>query len=390
MLLKQLREKLGCSAYEVSFLLGKHNFFVRDAENPLKTTLIDSEDTCHLAKVFRIAISQITPPNIATDNYQLEVIKDKTEKRKDRFEIYIKNTTPIYTNPIEIIEEEKHVELSTILVLSDIESLRSFIRKLYQVGFFNDTRTALEIFDECRKEENFGHDFHPRNMIRALEHYTNSKSGEPILDKSRTNLFARRLFFKAVDFPINPSKGSISKSLRNIGVESFQQAADWIKGLSYQRNKNKDDELAVFDERCGTCSTKHALLKRLADENGNTELRLMLGIFTMNAKNTPAVKDILKKYDLEYIPEAHNYLRAYNYILDYTGIGVNETKFELDILIETEINPDQITDFKVQYHRDYLNLWIEENQISYSLDELWRIREECIAAIGTKNVVLPK
>lgn len=29
-------------------------------------------------------------------------------------------------------------------------------------------------------------------------------------------------------------------------------------------------ELTVFDEQCGTCSSKHALLKRLADENGTS------------------------------------------------------------------------------------------------------------------------
>lgn len=380
-LLKQLREKLGYSAYEVSFLLGKHNFFVRDAENPLKTTLIDSEDTCHIAKVFRTAISQITPPTIAIDNYQLEVIKGKTEKRKDRFEIYIRNTVPPRTKPVEIIEEEKHIELPTKLVVSDVKTIRSFIHGLYQDGFFNNTRTALEIFDECRREENFGPNFHPRNLIRALDHYTNSKSGESILDKSRTNLFSRRLFLKAIDFMIDTATGPVSKAFQNLEIQTFRQATDWVKELPYRRNKNQDNELAIFQELCGTCSTKHALLKRLVDENGRSELRLMLGIFTMNAKNTPAVKAILKKYDLEYIPEAHNYLRAYNYILDYTGIGVNETKFELDILEEIEIQPTQVTDFKVAYHKDYLARWIEECKVRYSLDELWKIREECITAI---------
>ena len=381
MLLEQLRKKRGYSAYEVSFLLGKHDFFIRDAENPLKTTLIDIEDTCHLAKVFQISIGDITPPNSTVDNYQLEVVKGKAERRKDRFEINIINAIPHHNDPIIIIEEEKHAELPTKMVLSDLETVKSFIYKLFQEGFFNYTRTALEVFDECRKQENFGSDFHARNMIRALNYYTNRKSGEPILDSSRTNLFARKLFFRPMNVPLDPSKGKISKAFHNMAIETFQQASNWVKTLPYRRNLNKDNESALFEEHCGTCSTKHALLKRLATENGNTEIRLMLGIFKMNAKNTPAVKDILKEYNLKYIPEAHNYLRACNYLMDYTGIGVNEAKFELDLLAETEISPNQITDFKVRYHRDFLKAWIKENNIPYSLDELWNIREKCIAEI---------
>ena len=101
----------------------------------------------------------------------------------------------------------------------------------------------------------------------------------------------------------------------------------------------------------------------------------------MDGNNTPPIKDLQQEHDLPYIPEAHNYLRVSNYIMDFTGIGINETKFELDLLKEIEIQAEQITDFKVQFHREYLAQWIEENKILYSLNELWAIREECIRLI---------
>ncbi len=138
----------------------------------------------------------------------------------------------------------------------------------------------------------------------------------------------------------------------------------------------------LFEELCGTCSTKHAVLKRLADENGNNYLKLVIGIFKMNSDNTSVIKNVLNKFNLKYIPEAHNYLRNNNYIWDFTGISVDETEFELDLLEEVEISPEQITDYKIQYHKDYLLRWIETNKIPYTLDELWEIREECIAALA--------
>ena len=189
---------------------------------------------------------------------------------------------------------------------------------------------------------------------------------------------------KAPDFEILGMNGMISRSFINLAISNFAEACKWVEKLDYRRNNNKNNELVVFDELCGTCSTKHALLKRLADENGESSLRLVLGIFTMNSKNTPAIKGLLSNYDLKYIPEAHNYLRNHNQILDFTGIGVNVNEFELDLLEEIEITPEQINDFKVQYHKDYLSRWIEINKIPYTLDELWEIREQCIEAIAQK------
>ncbi|MDR2269573.1 MAG: hypothetical protein LBF27_01600 [Sphingobacterium sp.] len=185
-----------------------------------------------------------------------------------------------------------------------------------------------------------------------------------------------------IDFEISGNNGIISTAFNKLEIKTFAEACKWVNDLDYSRNNEKHNKLILFEELCGTCSTKHALLKRLADENDNTSIKLFLGIFTMNGENTPAIKYVLDKYNLEYIPEAHNYLRYHNDRLDFTGIGVDETKFKLDLLEEIEISPDQITEYKVQYHKNYISHWIETNKIPYTLDELWKIREKCIEALA--------
>lgn len=389
LMFRKYRKKIGYSAYECSFLIGKHDFFIRDIESLLEKSWFSTVDTNYVLLIFEDELENIFPTIAHNNNYSVLVTKSVGLKRKLLFQVEIEvlgisDSKQKYS----IQEEEKHLELPTNLELEDEQTLRDFIFSLYSEGFFNNTKTALEIFNVCRKQDNFGKNFHARNMIRALDYYTNKKSGNAILDNSRTNLFSRRLFVKPFDFEISESKGSISTAIKSLNLNTFKDVTKWVSYLDYRRNTDKDNVLCLFDELCGTCSTKHALLKRLADENGNTELKLMLGIFTMNAKNTPAIKRLLKKYKLDYIPEAHNYLRAYNYILDCTGIGINETKFELDILEEIEIQPDQITDYKVSYHRDYLDSWIKENEIPYSLDEFWKIREECIKALTLSRLEL--
>ncbi len=83
------------------------------------------------------------------------------------------------------------------------------------------------------------------------------------------------------------------------------------------RNTCPDDPLIVLTEQRGTCSTKHALLRRLAIEQ-NLDVALVLGIYEMAEQNTPGVGDILRKYELVLLPEAHCYLRMARRRIDVT------------------------------------------------------------------------
>jgi len=103
--------------------------------------------------------------------------------------------------------------------------------------------------------------------------------------------------------------GVVSGAMRQSGLHTFGAAMDWVRRLPYGRNTDKEAPLALFSERRGTCSTKHALLKRLAAEHRYDDIRLYIGIFEMNAVNTPAVASTLQAHNLACIPEAHCYLK---------------------------------------------------------------------------------
>ncbi len=184
------------------------------------------------------------------------------------------------------------------------------------------------------------------------------------------------------NFDIN-SDQEISQLFLKNNCSDFHSASDFIRNLPYKRNLNKDNLATVFIDKCGTCSTKHALLKILAEENNQKDFKLILGIFRMNGNNTPKTKSVLETYNLNYIPEAHNYLKFKNQILDFTKKNSSENDFINDLLEETEIQPHQINQFKIEFHKNYLKNWLSEHQeISYSLDDLWKIRELCIQALS--------
>ena len=187
------------------------------------------------------------------------------------------------------------------------------------------------------------------------------------------------------DFEIHAS-GKISGLFLFRNLATFQKAAHFIKHLPYGRNKNKEDVARLLSDGYGTCSTKHALLKQLADENGFTEVRLILGMFKMNAGNTPAIAETLSKHGLQYMPEAHCYLKVGAAYMDCTKKTSDPEDFLNDLLEEREISPGQISSFKIDYHKKFLERWVRHHrEIDMTVDELWQIREQCIKDLEDKK-----
>lgn len=188
---------------------------------------------------------------------------------------------------------------------------------------------------------------------------------------------------KFLNFKIN-SCGDISREFLKLDISTFQEACRFIARLPYGRNANKDNLKSIFVDNCGTCSTKHAILKILAQENDFHEVKLMLGIFKMNAQNTPAVSKTLDKYNLEFIPEAHNYLKFDNEIMDFTKHESYSINFVDSLLFEVEIQPWQISNYKVNFHKKYLENWLlERPDVQFDLEGIWSIREECIRDLSS-------
>jgi len=163
---------------------------------------------------------------------------------------------------------------------------------------------------------------------------------------------------------------------------NFEELIDKVKNLPYGRNANRHDFSLVLSENKGTCSSKHAFLKDFADKNEIENVKLYIGIFKMNEVNTPKLGDLLTKNNIKYIPEAHCYLKINQIPVDATTSDSFYDKIKQDIMEEIEILPNQVSDFKVEYHKAFLKKWIKETNQNNTFEEIWRIREECISKLS--------
>jgi hypothetical protein len=165
-----------------------------------------------------------------------------------------------------------------------------------------------------------------------------------------------------------------------LGLGRYRDAACHVRSLPYGRNSDRSDWRLVLKEGRGTYSTKHALLAELARENGR-RVALVLGIYELSEGNTPGVGTIPKSHGLPCVPEAHCYLAHEGARVDLTR--EREDAGQIDgFLHEEEIEARQIGEYKVEAHRGFVRLWAAERELDP--EHFWRVREECIAALGRR------
>lgn len=102
-------------------------------------------------------------------------------------------------------------------------------------------------------------------------------------------------------------RGKISREFLDRGLADMTSAVAYVR--SSLRTQFRPGRLSSgVPGGKGTCSTKHALLACLAQEQG-IPLELTLGIYEMNERNTPGTGRVLARHGLDALPEAHCYLK---------------------------------------------------------------------------------
>ena len=172
---------------------------------------------------------------------------------------------------------------------------------------------------------------------------------------------------------VRPTKLLVSRD-----ILTWKETISFIQRIPYGRTSDRSDLSLVVSEGRGTCSSKHALLKVIADQNNIPDVKLILAMYKMNKSNTPGIGDVLVESGLGYIPEAHCYLSINRSEIDVTNINSNISRITKDILLKQEIEPHQIGNYKVEFHKNFLKQWMFKEKIKMSFDQVWEIREQCI------------
>lgn len=181
------------------------------------------------------------------------------------------------------------------------------------------------------------------------------------------------------DFPLT-HPGKLSQQLVQQNITSFRAAVAYLGELPYQRLASPRDFASVLAQRGGTFTARHALLAQLAREQGVSEVSLVLGVVNFNRERWPAVDQILNDTGLLALPEVRGCLKYRQQLLSTE----EPSGFKQGVVSAIEIAPVQIGNFKRRYHLNYLRNWLQLEKLSpsWTLDQLWQVREKCLAAIA--------
>lgn len=177
------------------------------------------------------------------------------------------------------------------------------------------------------------------------------------------------------------SNDDLTSDLLEAGVVTWDDIVRSVQCFHYGRNSNRNDLNLVWYERKGSCSSKHAFLKQIADLNNIPHVELVFAFYRMNEKNTPGIGQILIENGISFIPEAHCYLKINGKELDITNTHSDFNRYKNDIIESKEIAPNDVIENKVIWHQEFIRNWINETGQSKSFEEVWRIREACISEL---------
>ena len=173
--------------------------------------------------------------------------------------------------------------------------------------------------------------------------------------------------------------GSISKKFIESGIDDFHHAFQWGKDLPYGYNSNHDDQLIIFEEKKGICTTKHGAIAMLAQEIG-LDVHKMLGFYKLNEQIVSGTSKILDKYGLNYIPQIHCFLSSQMNFVDLTEDnchGKNEEPEEFDVIFR--VRPDLSETEEFEYYKLGLEYYLmsDEKLSNLQKDDLIAILKEC-------------
>ncbi len=186
---------------------------------------------------------------------------------------------------------------------------------------------------------------------------------------------------------ITPS-GEISRKFLEIGINTFQEACNYVHNLEYGYNSDADDRWILFKELKGSCTPKHGVIAGLAKEL-EVPVYKHVGIYKFTEEIVKGAQKIIDKYQIPYIPIVHCFLVYKNLRFDLTEGNYNgkETSIE-KFLHEEQVEPFISRKDEYLLYRRALEekILLSPDLAGISIKIILKAREEAIILLHEKII----
>jgi len=185
-----LRKKRGYNQFELSFLMGQRDFYVRDSEDPTHTLIYSVPFNNIFREIFDCSIEQIVP-DITNSEYTIQISAARNESEL----VVYKAEKILKDGRIELVAilsaEPKDLLLESPSIITE-QSVRDWVLHQISIGYFSEPKNALQILKDCEKE--FDGSVRPLFLANALKACNGTKGTPKLTSKKDEN--GRFVYFK--------------------------------------------------------------------------------------------------------------------------------------------------------------------------------------------------
>lgn len=180
-----LRKEKGYSQFELSFLMGQRDFYVRDIENPKLKLVYTPQFSNILRQIFDCEIQAIIPDTNRRPGYSIRILEATDESGKFVYHAEILEENGSW-KPIDNFskDESKSLLLNSPSTITEQE-VKDWVESKFISDYFDAPKTALKIFKDCEKD--LDRTIRPMHLATSLQEYTKKKKSLRLVKEKNTD-----------------------------------------------------------------------------------------------------------------------------------------------------------------------------------------------------------
>lgn len=179
-----LRKGKGYSQFELSFLMGQRDFYVRDVEDPNHTLIYAVHFTNIFRQIFDCRVEAITPDTNRTPSDSIRILEATDESGKIIYRAERQEKGDKWELIDTFSEEPKDLLFDSPSSITEQEVKDCVVSK-FNSDYFDLPKNALKIMKDCQKD--LDGPVRPIHLSSALQTYTRMKKSPRLVKEKNTD-----------------------------------------------------------------------------------------------------------------------------------------------------------------------------------------------------------
>lgn len=179
-----LRKRKGYSQFELSFLMGQRDFYVRDVEDPNHTLIYAVPFTNIFRQIFDCETQAIIPDTNQDTSYSIRILEATDESGKVIYRAERQEEGGVWMLMATFSDEPKDLILESPSSVTEQE-VNDWVTDKFNSDYFDLPKNALKILKDCEKE--LKDVIRPIHLSSALQTYTRMKKSPRLVKEKNTD-----------------------------------------------------------------------------------------------------------------------------------------------------------------------------------------------------------